>query len=93
VTQVASKKKLNLHKEIVKVTAHFHEQGSVLRGDAEAFCDGFEVEIQIESDEPQPVIAELIRLARRMCFTEVALKNHTPITISATLNGQPLNQE
>ncbi|MFN7035316.1 MAG: OsmC family protein [Bellilinea sp.] len=92
-TQVASKKRLNLRKETVKVTAHFREQGSVLRGDAEAFCDGFEVEVQIESDEPPSTIQELVRLARRMCFTEVALTSQTPITVIATLNGNPLYQD
>ncbi len=84
---------MNLRKEMVKVTAHFREQGSVLRGDAEAFCDGFEVEIQIESDEPLPAICELIRLARQMCFTEVALSHNTPISVTAKLNGNPLDQE
>jgi organic hydroperoxide reductase OsmC/OhrA len=93
VTQVASKKKLNLQKEIVKVTAHFRETGSVLRGDAEAFCDGFEVEIQIESEEPLQAIQELVRLARRMCFTEVALTGHTPVTVSATLNGELIDPD
>lgn len=90
-TQVASKKKLNIQKEIVKVTAHFREQGSVLRGDAKAFCDGFDIEIQIESEESSETIRELIRLARQMCFTEVALTGQTPVTFSASLNGTPLD--
>lgn len=91
-TQVASKKKLNIQKEIVKVTAHFREQGSVLRGDAEAFCDGFEIEIQVESGESPETIRDLICLARQMCFTEVALSGQTPVTLSASLNGAPLDQ-
>lgn len=91
-TQVASKKKLNIQKEIVKVTAHFREQGSVLRGDAEAFCEGFEVEIQIESEESLQTIRDLIHLARRMCFTEAALTGQTSVTVSASLNGAPLDQ-
>jgi len=47
---------LKITSEKVLVTARFHEQGSVLRGDAEGFCDGFDVEIQLESTEP---VAEL----------------------------------
>ena len=39
ITQVANKKKLSVRNEKVLVTAHFHEEGSVLRGDAEGFCD------------------------------------------------------
>lgn len=74
----------------MKVTAHFHEQGSVLRGDAEGFCDSFEIEMTIESDEDPQAIAELVRLSRAMCFTEKALAGSTPIAASATLNGKPI---
>jgi organic hydroperoxide reductase OsmC/OhrA len=81
---------LNIKDETVKVIAHFHEQGSVLRGDAEGFCDGFEIEIEIESDEPETKIHELIRLARQMCFTEKALITPTPITVTASHNGNRL---
>ena len=74
----------------MRVTAHFHEQGSVLRGDAEGFCDRFEVEISIESDEATEKIAELIRLARQMCFTEKALMGSVPVTVKETINGQEM---
>lgn len=74
----------------MRVTAHFHEQGSVLRGDAEGFCDGFEVEISIISDEPQEKVSELIRLARRMCFTEKALIGTTPLEVKQSLNGREI---
>jgi hypothetical protein len=89
VSQVATKKRLTIRNEHVTVTGHFHEHGSVLAGTAEGFCDSFEVEIEIESDEPPGVIGELIRLSRRMCFTEVALAGQTPVTVSSRLNGQP----
>lgn len=87
-SQVAAKRKLIIRNDRVTVTAHFHEQGSVLRGDAEGFCDGFEVEISLESDEPPEVVRELIRLARQMCFTEKALMGSTPVVVRQTLNGQ-----
>jgi uncharacterized OsmC-like protein len=90
VSQVATKRRLQIRDERVKVSAHFHEQGSVLRGDAEGFCDRFEVEITIESDEPREKIAELIRLARQMCFTERALMGSTPVTVTQIVNGQVL---
>ncbi len=89
-SQVATKRRLKIKDERVKVTGHFHEQGSVLRGDAEGFCDRFEVEISIESDEPPEQIAELIRLARQMCFTEKALMGSTPVSVRQRLNGQAL---
>ena len=89
-SQVAAKRKLAMRNDLVKVTAHFHEQGSVLRGDAEGFCDGFEVEISIESDEPIETISELIRLARKMCFTEKALIGSVPVSVRQTLNGREI---
>ncbi|PKO19022.1 MAG: hypothetical protein CVU39_00290 [Chloroflexi bacterium HGW-Chloroflexi-10] len=89
-SQVAAKRRLAIQNERVNITAHFHEQGSVLRGDAEGFCDGFEVEILIESQEEPSKIAELIRLARQMCFTEKALLGNTSVTVSSRLNNQPL---
>jgi len=60
----------------------------VLRGDAEGFCDSFEVEISLESDEAPDKIQELIRLARRMCFTEKALMGSVPVTVKQMVNGQ-----
>jgi organic hydroperoxide reductase OsmC/OhrA len=79
--------KLAIRNERVHVSGHFHEQGSVLRGDAEGFCDGFEVKITLDSEAAQDEIATLIRLARRMCFTEKALTGSTPVTVTQMVNG------
>ena len=89
-SQVAAKKKLLLRDERVKVMAHFLEQGSVLRGTAEGSCEGFDIELALESDEPAGEIKELIRLAHRMCFTEAALAGTVRLTQRHSLNGQPL---
>ena len=89
-SQVATRKKLIIHNERVKVIGHFHEQGSVLAGTAAGFCDGFEVEVEIESDEPPAVIAGLVRQARQMCFTEQALAGQTPVKVTPRLNGSVL---
>jgi uncharacterized OsmC-like protein len=90
VSQVAAKKKLQIRDERVNVTAHFREQGSVLRGDSEGSCEGFEIELALESDEPPEEIAELIRLSHRMCFTEAALSGRVSLTKRHTVNGQPV---
>lgn len=87
---MAAKKKLALRDERVRVTAHFREQGSVLQGTREGTCQGFEVELSIESDEPPEAIAELMRLAHRMCFTEAALSGPVTLTKRHLLNGQPI---
>jgi uncharacterized OsmC-like protein len=91
VSQVATKKKMKISNERVTVTAHFHEQGSVLKGDAEGFCDSFEIEISLESSESKEQIASLIRLSRKMCFTEKALTGTIPVSVSQKLNQQPLS--
>jgi uncharacterized OsmC-like protein len=91
VSQVATKKRLNISNERVTVTAHFHEQGSVLKGDAEGFCDGFEIEISIDTSEESEKIAELIRLARKMCFTEKALTGTVPVNVSQKINQETIN--
>jgi uncharacterized OsmC-like protein len=93
VSQVATKKRLNISNERVTVTAHFHEQGSVLRGDAEGFCDSFEIEVSLDSQEDPKEIATLIRLARQMCFTEKALTGNIPVSVSQKLNQQPFSIE
>ncbi|NIN67664.1 MAG: hypothetical protein GTO63_23770, partial [Anaerolineae bacterium] len=58
--------------ERVKVVAHFRESGSVLGGTAQGICEGFDIQLSIESDAPAEEITELMRLAHRMCFTEDA---------------------
>ena len=90
ITQVANKKKLAIRSERAVVTAHFHEEGSVLRGDAEGFCDRFEINVSLESEENEDQIKELIRLAHRLCFAEKAVAGRVPISHTQTLNGHPL---
>jgi organic hydroperoxide reductase OsmC/OhrA len=91
VSQVAAKKKLTLRDERVKVMAHFRESGSVLAGTKSGQCDGFDIQVSIESDAAAEDIAGLIRLAHHMCFTEDALSGQTKVTTSHFLNGQLLN--
>ena len=83
-------RKIEIRNERVRVEAKFHEEGSVLKGDKQGFCDGFEIIFSLESDEPVQVIEELIELSHRMCFTEVALKNTVPLTFTHMLNGQAI---
>jgi len=90
ITQVANKKKLSIHNEKVEVTAHFHEEGSVLRGDAEGFCDQFEIHIALESDDDPEEIKTLIRLSHRLCFAEKAVAGTVPIVMTQSLNGNEI---
>ena len=80
---------MSIRNEHVKVTAHFHEQGSVLRGDAEGFADRFEVEMYVDTDEPVEEVSRLFTLARQMCFTEKALMGATQLDMKHVVNGKP----
>ncbi len=93
ITQVANKKKLSIHNERAEITAHFHEEGSVLRGDAEGYCDRFEINVALESEENEEAIKELIRLAHRLCFAEKAVSGTVPIHMTQTLNGRSLRMD
>ncbi len=72
------------------MTAHFHEQGSVLAGTATGQCDGFEIELSLDSEEGPARIAELMSLAHQMCFTEDALTGRVKLTKTHLLNGKPI---
>lgn len=89
-SQVATKKRLALRGERVEVSARFSERGSVLEGTQEGRCEGFHIELAIESDEPADELAELIRLAHRMCFTEAALAGAVELTTVDLVNGRPI---
>lgn len=89
-SQVAAKKRLVLKDERVKVTAHFIEQGSVLQGTCEGEVKWFDVEVSIDTDEPEEDITELFHLAHKMCFTESALTGKTQLRQQHIVNGRPV---
>jgi hypothetical protein len=89
-SQVATKRKLQLRDATVRVVSHFREQGSVLAGTKAGFCEDFTIELSVDSDEPHASVLSLIRQAHRMCFTEHALSSSPPIRTAHRLNGQPI---
>ena len=90
VSQVATKKKFAIKDARIKVTAHFHEQGSVLQGTQTGSCDGFAIEVAIESEESPDKIAGLMELAHQMCFTEDVLTREMKLTTTHLLNGEAI---
>jgi hypothetical protein len=65
----------------------------VLQGTKEGHCQGFDIQLSIESQASAEEIAELIRLAHRMCFTEDALSGRVKLTTSHLFNGGPIQVE
>jgi organic hydroperoxide reductase OsmC/OhrA len=90
VSQVATKRKLQLRDAKARAVAHFREEGSVLAGTKTGVCQGLTIEVSIDSDEPHERIVALIRQAHRMCFTEHALSSSPPIRAVHRLNGRPI---
>lgn len=60
----------------------------MLKGDAEGFCDSFDIEIKMDSAEDPDAIDELIILSRKMCFTEKALQGSIPIHVKQEINSE-----
>ncbi len=77
--------------ERVTVIAHFREEGAVLAGTQQGFCEDFDIELSINADIPNEEIVNLIRLAHLMCFTESALGSVVKITSRHIFNGQLLS--
>ena len=87
---MAIKKRIDVRDERVRVTARFREEGSVLRGDARGWSEGFSIEITLASDAPEAEIAELLRLAHRMCFTEDVISRAIDVDVRHVLNGDEI---
>jgi organic hydroperoxide reductase OsmC/OhrA len=91
VSQVATKRKLQLRDAKVRAVAHFREEGSVLAGTKTGVSEGLTIELSIDSDEAHERIVALIRQAHQMCFTEQALSSTPPIRSVHRLNGQQID--
>ncbi len=87
-TELAGKKRLKIENPHVAVNARFHEQGSALKGDKQGACDGFDISIQVDSEEPKEKIIELMNMARSVCFAIDAITREHPPRFENTLNGE-----
>ncbi len=87
-TEIAEKKRLKIKEPHVKVKARFHEEGSALKGDKNGACDGFDISIEVNSEEPKDVIVELMDMAKNVCFAVDALTRKVPPAFSNIINGE-----
>ena len=90
-SQAAAKLKLKLDEEKVGVIARFEEEGSVLAGTKTGRCLGFEIQVSIQSLEPEEVISGLLRQAHATCYTEQALTGSVELNSTHLLNGASLD--
>ncbi len=86
---VTRRQNLNLKVKIT-IDGEYFSEGSVLRGDRKAGAESIHVEVSVEGDYPPDLISQMVAEAEAGCFTLNALRNPSPVTVSATLNGAPV---
>ena len=85
--------KVNLRDQKVTVRSGFRTDGSVLQGTIQAKTVDFEIEFEVESDDPPERVAACIRAAEAGCFVMQAVVQPTPVKRKVMLNGAELNIE
>lgn len=85
--------KVNISKARVHVTAHFRAEGSVLGQTIEGRCDGFETQLEVESDEPAERLAGVIRNAENGCYIMQTVRHPVPVKTDVVVNGHNFDIE
>ncbi len=85
--------KVTLREQKVTVRSGFRTDGSVLKGTVKASTVGFEIEFDVESDDPPERVAACIRAAEAGCFVMQAIVQPTVVTRTVRLNGQEIDIE
>jgi uncharacterized OsmC-like protein len=85
--------KITLRDPKVTVRSGFRTDGSVLRGTVKASTVGFEVEIEVESDDPPERVAACIQAAENGCFVMQTVIEPTEVKRTVRLNGETLDME
>ena len=85
--------KVELRDQKVTVRSGFRTDGSVLQGTIQASTVDFEVEFQVESDDPPDRVAACIRAAEAGCFVMQAVVQPTKVTRKVMLNGAEFNMD
>ena len=88
--RLSEQTKLTFRKATVSQTTRFLRGGSVLKGDIYGAPGGIDTNIDVDSDEPPETVAHIVKMAEQSCFAIQSMMQNTPVTASATLNGQPL---
>ena len=82
--------KITLRDPKVTVRSGFRTDGSVLRGTNKASTVDFEVEFDVESDDPPEKVAACIQAAENGCFVMQSILEPTPVQRPVRLNGEVL---
>jgi len=79
--------RITLRDPKITVRSGFRTDGSVLAGTVKASAVEFEVEFDVESDDPPEKVAACIQAAENGCFVMQSVLNPTPVKRTVRLNG------
>ena len=82
--------KTRITKAKVRVLIHWYLTGSVIKGTVDSGCREVETHLEIESDDSQPKVDHVVRMAKKGCFAEQLVVRPVPLTSSVRINGQLL---
>lgn len=83
--------KVTLRDPKVTVRSGFRTDGSVLKGTVKASIVDFEIEFDVDSDDPPERVAHCIRAAEAGCFVMSAVQEPTEVARTVRLNGQEID--
>lgn len=82
--------RINLRDPKVTVRSGFRTDGSVLAGTVKASTVDFQVEFDVQSDDPPEKVAACIEAAEKGCFVMQSILNPTEVKRTVMLNGEVL---
>jgi hypothetical protein len=74
----------------ILIDAEYFSEGSFLRGDRRAGAESIRVNVFVEGDYSSEFVGNLVKQAESGCFAINSLRNPSPVTVAATLNGSPI---
>jgi hypothetical protein len=82
-----------VHKARVRCEFDFFLDGSVLADTVRSGVTEFRTHLEIDSPEPDEVVARIIRSAKRGCYAEQLVQNPVPLVSTYSVNGRPFEVE
>ncbi len=84
---------ITIAKVRMHITGQWRIEGSVFRQDRRSLMEKVEVDLDVESDADEKLVAAALRNARNGCHTEAALRDPTPVSETVKLNGADFDVE
>ena len=79
--------KVDIKNARVHVAGRFRAEGSVLGQTIQAYSDGFDTRLEVESAEPLERVAGVIRNAENGCYVMQTIRQPVPVHTTVLVNG------